>query len=149
MRRQLPFLCFRVYVEVSGNNLWKIMHFRDCSVRNFYHYKVATSLTWFKIEFSGGHWYLFVFNHQGFVSKLFCKGKVVPVLKDVWGSGSIAPRILDPGTRWRWVVSFTSRPLYHQGKSSRYQLDRRIGGPQNEIRVTHNRMQLMRPQKLT
>jgi len=27
------------------------------------------------------------------------KGKVVPVLN--WGSGGIAPRILDLGTRWR------------------------------------------------
>jgi hypothetical protein len=31
-------------------------------------------------------------------------------------NGSIAPRILDLGTRWRWVVSFTPRPLYPQGK---------------------------------
>jgi hypothetical protein len=35
------------------------------------------------------------------------KGKVVPMLKelpcheDVWGSGGIAPRILNLGTRWR------------------------------------------------
>jgi hypothetical protein len=36
----------------------------------------------------------------------------------------------DLGTRWRWVVSFTPRPLYHQGKSSWYPLDRRLGGPQ-------------------
>jgi len=35
------------------------------------------------------------------------------------------------GTRWRWVVSFTPRPLYPQGKSPRYALDRRLGGPQN------------------
>jgi hypothetical protein len=35
------------------------------------------------------------------------------------GSGGIAPRILDLGIRWRWVVSFTPRPLYSQGKSPR------------------------------
>jgi hypothetical protein len=29
-----------------------------------------------------------------------------------WGSGCIAPRILDLNTRWRWVVSFMPRPLY-------------------------------------
>jgi hypothetical protein len=28
-------------------------------------------------------------------------------MKAYWGSGGIAPRILDLGTRWRWVVSFT------------------------------------------
>jgi hypothetical protein len=38
--------------------------------------------------------------------------------------------ILDLGTRWRWGVSFTSLPLYPRGKSPRYPLDRRLGGPQ-------------------
>jgi hypothetical protein len=52
-------------------------------------------------------------------------------MKTFWGSGSIAPRTLDLGTRWRWVVSFTPRPLYPPGKSSWYPLDRRLGGPQS------------------
>jgi hypothetical protein len=30
------------------------------------------------------------------------------------------------------MVSFTSRPLYPQGKSPRYPLDRRLDGPQNQ-----------------
>jgi len=34
----------------------------------------------------------------------------------------------DLGTRWRWAVSFTPRPLYPQGKSTRYQLYGRLGG---------------------
>jgi hypothetical protein len=38
-------------------------------------------------------------------------------MKAYWGSGGVAPRILDLGTRWRWVVSFTPQPLYPQGKS--------------------------------
>jgi hypothetical protein len=50
-------------------------------------------------------------------------------MKAYWGGG-IAPRILDLGTIWRWVVSFTPRVLYPQGKSSWYPLDRRLGGPQ-------------------
>lgn len=42
------------------------------------------------------------------------KGKVVPVhaTKAYWGSRSTAPLIRDLGTRWKWVVSFTNRPLY-------------------------------------
>jgi hypothetical protein len=32
-------------------------------------------------------------------------------MKMNWRSGGIAPHILDFGTRWRWVVSFTLRPL--------------------------------------
>jgi hypothetical protein len=31
------------------------------------------------------------------------------------------------------VVSFTTRPLYHQGKSPWHPLDRRLGGPQSRI----------------
>jgi hypothetical protein len=52
-------------------------------------------------------------------------------MKTYWGSGGIVPRILDLGTRWRWVVSFTTLLLYLQGKSPWYALDRRLGGPQS------------------
>jgi hypothetical protein len=38
--------------------------------------------------------------------------------------------ILDLCTRWMWVVSFKPLPLYPQAKSTRYTLDRRLGGPQ-------------------
>jgi hypothetical protein len=36
-------------------------------------------------------------------------------MKTHW-SGGIAPRILNLGTRWRWVVSLTPRPLYTPGE---------------------------------
>jgi hypothetical protein len=52
-------------------------------------------------------------------------------MKAYWGSGGTAPCILELGTRWRWMVSFTRRPPYPQGKSPWYQLDRRLGGLQN------------------
>jgi hypothetical protein len=58
-------------------------------------------------------------------------GKHVPVLKvprhaDVLGSGGIAPRILDLGTRWgEWSAPRSSRFI------PRYPLDRRLGGPQS------------------
>jgi hypothetical protein len=39
-----------------------------------------------------------------------------------WGSGGIAPRVLNYGTRWRWVVSFTPRPIYRREKNPRYQM---------------------------
>jgi hypothetical protein len=35
-----------------------------------------------------------------------------PRHEDVRGNGGITPRILILGTRWMWVVSFTSRPPY-------------------------------------
>jgi hypothetical protein len=43
--------------------------------------------------------------------------KLVPRHEDVWGSAGIAPRILYLDTGWRWVVSFTSRPLYTWGRA--------------------------------
>jgi hypothetical protein len=49
----------------------------------------------------------------------------------VWGSGCIDSHFLDLGTSWRWVVSFTPRPLYPREKSPRYPLDRRLGGLQS------------------
>jgi len=33
-------------------------------------------------------------------------------MKTYLGSGGIDPYILDLDTWWRWVVSFTTRPLY-------------------------------------
>jgi hypothetical protein len=48
-------------------------------------------------------------------------------MKACWGSGSMAACIFYLGTRWRWVFSFTPRPLYPQGKSPWYPLDRRLG----------------------
>jgi hypothetical protein len=38
-------------------------------------------------------------------------------MKAYWGSEDLTPRILNLGTRWRWVVSFTLQPLYCQGNS--------------------------------
>jgi hypothetical protein len=54
-------------------------------------------------------------------------------MKAYSGSGGIAPCILDLGTRRKWVVSFTPRPLYPQGKSPWYPLDRELGGPQSQF----------------
>jgi hypothetical protein len=52
-------------------------------------------------------------------------------MKTLWGSGCIDPGILDFGTSRRWVVSFTPRTLYSEGKDTRYQLDRRLVEPRN------------------
>jgi hypothetical protein len=52
-------------------------------------------------------------------------------MKEYCGSESITSLILDLGTRWRWVISFTPRPLYLQGRSPWYPLDRRLGGSQS------------------
>jgi hypothetical protein len=46
------------------------------------------------------------------------------------GSGGVAPLILHHGIRWRLVSSFTS----HQGKSSRYPMDRKLVSPQRWCR---------------
>jgi hypothetical protein len=64
----------------------------------------------------------------------FTKVKVLQLSTTPWrrtGSGSIAPPILDLGTRRSWVVSFTPRPRYPYGKSPWYPLDKRPGGLQS------------------
>jgi hypothetical protein len=48
-------------------------------------------------------------------------------MKTYWGWRGIAPHILDLGTILRWVLSFTTRPLYPRGKRPRYPLDGRGG----------------------
>jgi hypothetical protein len=44
----------------------------------------------------------------------------------------------DLDTRWKWVVSFTPRPLQPQGKSPWYPLDRKLGGPQSPDRLARS-----------
>jgi len=40
----------------------------------------------------------------------------VPLLEYIWGSGVIAPCILNLCAKWRWVVSIIPWPLYPQGR---------------------------------
>jgi hypothetical protein len=51
-------------------------------------------------------------------------------METYWGSEGVHASF-DVGTRWRWVVSLTPRPLCPQGKVSRYPLDMRLCGPQS------------------
>jgi hypothetical protein len=51
-------------------------------------------------------------------------------MKVYWDGGNLHA-FFDLGTRCKWVASFTLRPLYPQGKSPWYPLDRRPGGPQS------------------
>jgi hypothetical protein len=48
-----------------------------------------------------------------------------------WGVEIQLHAFFDLGTRWRWVVSFTPRPLYPPGKNPGYPLDMRLGGTQS------------------
>jgi hypothetical protein len=59
------------------------------------------------------------------------KSKAAPVqaMKIYRGNAGIAPLILKLGTRWRWVVNFTSRPLYHL-EIAPIPLNRSLGGHQ-------------------
>jgi hypothetical protein len=49
----------------------------------------------------------------------------------VWGECMYRSTFFYLGTSWRWVFSFTPLQLYPRGKSHRYSLYRRFGGPQN------------------
>jgi hypothetical protein len=41
--------------------------------------------------------------------------------------------VFDLGTRWRWVVSFTSRPLYSRGKSPEVPIGERVRWTQEPV----------------
>jgi hypothetical protein len=100
--------------------------------------RIDTHMTFRKVFF---RWHI---NHTDVITVSYklrlitFKGKVVPVLlffltehhdmKAYWASGVIDPRILDLGTRWKWMDSFTPWLLYPQRKSPWYPLDRRLGG---------------------
>jgi hypothetical protein len=45
-----------------------------------------------------------------------------------WGMKVQLHSFFDLGIRWRWVVSFTPRPLRPQGKSPWCPLDTKLGG---------------------
>jgi hypothetical protein len=51
----------------------------------------------------------------------------------LWGM-EVVPCILNPGSRWKSVVSFTPWPPYPRGKNPLYPFDRRLGGPQSHSR---------------
>jgi hypothetical protein len=51
-------------------------------------------------------------------------------MKAHWGSGGIAPHLLDLGTRWRWVGQLHDLAALPPGRSPWYPLDR-LGGTQS------------------
>jgi hypothetical protein len=53
--------------------------------------------------------------------------------ENIWGSGGIAPCILNPGIRLRWVASFVLQLFYPQ-----YSFDGRLGGPQSQFELSGN-----------
>jgi hypothetical protein len=56
------------------------------------------------------------------------------------------PRILDVGTEFWWVISFTPRLLYSPVKGPQYPLDSTLGGPQNRsLALAGTRTPIPRP----
>jgi hypothetical protein len=78
-------------------------------------------------------------NPKSTFYRILVRSKAVPVLfltehhamKAYWGSGCLVLRILDLGTRWRWVFSFTPQPFYPQGKSPKAQSQSGRGDEKN------------------
>jgi hypothetical protein len=46
----------------------------------------------------------------------------------MWGTGNIPSRILNLGTSWRWMVSFTPQSPYSREMNPRCPLDKGLGG---------------------
>jgi hypothetical protein len=71
---------------------------------------------WWHIRSISSVSFVTVINHVKKVKMSLCLTKH-HAMRTYWGSGSIAPRILNLGTRWRWVVSLTHRPLYPEERT--------------------------------
>jgi hypothetical protein len=56
-------------------------------------------------------WYFFINSNMWSKGSHPCT-QLSTTHQDIWGSGGTASHILDLGTRWRWVVSFTLQLLY-------------------------------------
>jgi hypothetical protein len=88
----------------------------------------------------GAHWYRTLTElHNDFIETY--KDKVLPVLDYLktmsWrlmGKWRCSYTILDLGTRWRWMVSFTPLSLYLREKRPQYPIYMRLGGPQSRPR---------------
>jgi len=61
-----------------------------------------------------------------------CKDKFIPVhaLKVFWTKRGIGALIHNLDTSCRWMVSFTTQPLYSQGKRTPYSLNVGLSGLQ-------------------
>jgi hypothetical protein len=103
----------------------------------FCHYSFLSSFCWLTEHFVGQEYCLFRLQssfHLPPYSALKVKSSLFltkhHAMKMDWGSGDIRA-FFDLDTRWMWVVSFTLRSLYPEGKSPRYPLDRRLDGTQS------------------
>jgi hypothetical protein len=89
--------------------------------RNSSHLSNNSEKVFFSCEFADVS---FAIWHNLLLIVFLCKGKVVTVVNyaphhdNVLRSGEVAPRIYNLGTRRRRVISFMSRPLYPEVRSS-------------------------------
>jgi hypothetical protein len=96
------------------------------------------SCTYYDESSKNIHYVIIYFINKRCVTYTVYKAKTIIVLNylitKLWrrtGERRKVPRFLDLGTIWGWEVSFASWPLYPREKSSRYPLDRKLGGSQN------------------
>lgn len=75
----------------------------------------------------------FIKENEAFTSSTYIKSHVSPfhAMKAYGGSGSTTPFILKLGTVRRWVVCFTPRSIYFQGKSPLYSWSRSMSGQES------------------
>jgi hypothetical protein len=96
------------------------------------HFRVIGTMNWqvggLK-KASGGPFYLEA--TQILVKLSLCRINYALWHEDLPGQWRYSTAILNLGTRWRWMVSFTPWLLNPWRNCHWYPLDRRLGGPQN------------------
>jgi hypothetical protein len=120
---------FKIYFTLINLSSfeWRLRTVRHKNSRHVFCFSVKiTCLAHEQISFIYFSWEQCVNDNSYYVIFIYWESPSIYLHEDVWGSGWINPRILDLGTSWRLVVSFTPRPLYIP-----YTLYSRLGEPQN------------------
>jgi hypothetical protein len=65
-------------------------------------------------------------------------------MQSIWGNWETAPLMFNSGTRWRWVVISTFKPLHPHWTCTQYSLNRRLGELQESVCLLWRREHLLR-----
>jgi hypothetical protein len=114
-RKRKPKIVCRFSINRFNKSVADVAHTRSYKCR-IWGYQNGGNEGFFRLE----HDYTALYpKQQNFSPAIVVKVKLSLCLTNqalchegVWRSGCIDRRFLDLGTNWRWVVSFTPRPLY-------------------------------------
>jgi hypothetical protein len=110
-----------LFSQTCRSAVLNLFHSSDIS-QNWHIFKAESSVLW-----------PMILEHSPFSkSAATCNMTLKRILRalNLSGGGGTVPCIVNLGTRWRWVVSFTPRLFYTKVRAHRTLGDKRLGRPQ-------------------